>query len=249
MQHQRHTKDHKQLLDIALVLLASGSSMRFQAQDAAFQNKLFISIAGKPLLFYSLRVLIDSGFFKRIVIVIRNDHDRDWISSHVLSLFKSEVFALVEIDWVLGGPERAASVYNAMQFLEMKPPRFVMIHDGARPALRLESIAALVDSLRKYPNGILASRVTDTLKKSTEAQLIAGTVDRSALWAAQTPQLFTFAHLMEAYQVGFHGATDESCILENTPYPVALVENLFPNPKLTFPLDIPYIEWLLEKLE
>lgn len=239
-------KNQKESLDITLVLLASGSSMRFQSQGFLGQNKLFISIAGKPILFYSLQTLLHTGLFKRIVIVVKNDDDRIWIASQVLPLLNQEELNKVEIDWVFGGSERAVSVYNAMKFLEKILPKFVMIHDGARPALRRESIDALFASFKRHPNAILAAKVTDTLKKATEAQLISGTIDRKALWGAQTPQLFTFSHLMEAYQAGFHGATDESEILENTSYPVALVENLFPNPKLTFSADIPYMEWLLK---
>jgi 2-C-methyl-D-erythritol 4-phosphate cytidylyltransferase len=124
---------------------------------------------------------------------------------------------------------------------------YVFIHDCARPLVRPEQLAALHKIVRKEDAVVLAHRVTDTIKvHSDDAHL--KTLDRSRLWAMETPQVFARALIVEAYAKVAKKelrVTDDAAAVELLKHPIALLENTHPNPKLTTPADLAYAEFLL----
>jgi 2-C-methyl-D-erythritol 4-phosphate cytidylyltransferase len=230
---------------LALVLLAGGRGTRFQQGDPAATDKLWILIKGKPFLQYSLEAFLKTNLFQTVCCVVPSIDDKERFEKEILQSLAPTLIQGVQFLWAIAGNERAESVRNGIKALEPINPAFVMIHDGARPAIHPDAIVSLYQSLETTPNAILAARVTDTLKLQKPDQTIQATIDRQNLWQAQTPQAFTFKHLMEAYTFGFHGVTDEASLMEKMPHPVALIENLFPNPKLTYKKDLEYLEYLL----
>jgi 2-C-methyl-D-erythritol 4-phosphate cytidylyltransferase len=163
--------------------------------------------------------------------------------------------------FVAGGETRAASVCNALALVETA---LVAIHDAARPLVTAELLEALVADLDAAPDAdavIAAAPVTDTVKradpKSTRqfapservnCRIVSETVDRSTLWAAQTPQVFRTAALRAALEVDEavrDAATDEAMLIEAAGGTVLLHEVTAPNIKVTSPADLKVAELLL----
>jgi 2-C-methyl-D-erythritol 4-phosphate cytidylyltransferase len=145
-----------------------------------------------------------------------------------------------------GGEERQNSVWNG---LERCDPRteIVAVHDGARPLVTPGLIEATVASARAHGTGIAATKVVDTIKEA-EDKVVTRTVDRTKLWAVQTPQTVRFELLQRAYrQVLDAGVivTDEAAAVERLGERVDLVETPFLNLKITTPADLATVEALL----
>jgi 2-C-methyl-D-erythritol 4-phosphate cytidylyltransferase len=161
---------------------------------------------------------------------------------------------------VSGGATRAQSVANA---LEAVGTELVAIHDAARPLLTPELVEALVARLDADPGAagaIAAAPVTDTVKQVASAPLtadeavngalvVAETLDRSRLWAAQTPQVFRAEALRAALEVDTEtrdAATDEAMLVETAGGTVLIEPTTGENLKVTTPLDLQVAELLLE---
>jgi 2-C-methyl-D-erythritol 4-phosphate cytidylyltransferase len=117
----------------------------------------------------------------------------------------------------------------------------VAVHDGARPLVRPESIESCIEAARKYGAATLALAVTDTLKKADAEGFSRYPVDRTSLWAMETPQVFRTSLLRRAY-AGIRErqtiVTDEVSVVEAMGISTKLVVSDFPNPKITVPADI-----------
>jgi 2-C-methyl-D-erythritol 4-phosphate cytidylyltransferase len=156
---------------------------------------------------------------------------------------------------VHGGRERQDSVMHALTALPADIEH-VFIHDCARPLVRPEQLVALHKIVRREHAVVLAHRVTDTIKehtvlggaKGSDARL--RTLDRARLWAMETPQVFSRELIVRAYtRVANRGRhiTDDAQAVEQLGHPIALLENTHPNPKLTTPADLAYLEFLLSR--
>ena len=208
----------------------------------AAKPKQYLLLNGQTILEHSLSRLLELPFLKGIVVAIANDDD-DWpslaVSAHPL------------IHRVEGGVERADSVLNALQFLQHKLSEndWVMVHDAARPCVRVSSIEMLCAQLAEdNVGGILALPVTDTVKKVNEGNAIEQTIDRRVLWQAQTPQLFRYALLRDCLAQTLarqENITDEASALELCGYTAKVVEGSSDNIKVTRPGDLALAEFIL----
>jgi 2-C-methyl-D-erythritol 4-phosphate cytidylyltransferase len=150
---------------------------------------------------------------------------------------------------VAGGATRAQSVANA---LEAVGTELVAIHDAARPLLTPDLLEGVVATLLADPDAagaIAAVPVVDTIKRAGAiSNVISGTVDRSQLWAAQTPQVFRTFALRAALEVGGearNSVTDEAMLVEAAGGTVLIHPATPENLKVTTPLDLRVAELLL----
>jgi 2-C-methyl-D-erythritol 4-phosphate cytidylyltransferase len=130
------------------------------------------------------------------------------------------------------------------------PPtaEIVAIHDAARPCTSGELIAATVKAADETGAAVAAQPVTDTIKESADGNLIRFTLDRSLLWAVQTPQTFRVEVIRRALTEARRRKlvfTDDTAACELIGQPVRLVSSIAPNPKITVAGDLPFIEMLL----
>jgi 2-C-methyl-D-erythritol 4-phosphate cytidylyltransferase len=229
------------------ILLAGGSGSRMRG---VVQDKILEPILGVPGLVYSVRAFLASGVADRFVIVRRDDAQRDAI----LAALAAHGHAGLAITWAVGGAERRDSVLSG---LEAAPAgtELAFIHDSARPLVRPESLRALAEAARRDGGAVLAHKVKDTIKQVPKGA-VAGVpvdqrdLDRSTLWSMETPQAFRHTLILEAYRrVVADGAviTDDVAAATHAGHKVTLVENLFPNPKITEPSDLAWVEFLLKK--
>ena len=126
----------------------------------------------------------------------------------------------------------------------------VAIHDGARPCATHELITATLKAARETGAAVAAQRVTDTIKESNDGLTIARNLDRSRLWAVQTPQSFRVEVIRRAIAAATEkglSLTDDTAACELIGQPVRLIAGAGPNPKVTLPADLPYIELLLRE--
>jgi len=151
-----------------------------------------------------------------------------------------------------GGDSRQQSVENALQLVESK---YLFIHDGARPLVAKSDIETLLSKTIECKAAILAVPVSDTIKqiklpnKMRIECIINKTLDRSQLWAAQTPQAFETQLFKEALAFAKEKnfvTTDDASLLEHFEKEVHLVQSQHPNPKITYPEDLKYVKFLCE---
>jgi 2-C-methyl-D-erythritol 4-phosphate cytidylyltransferase len=118
-------------------------------------------------------------------------------------------------DSVEGGPVRSDSVRRALA--AAPEADVVVVHDAARPLVTRELVERCIAGLEGYDAAIAAARVTDTIKEVDEAGRVVKTLDRSTLWAVQTPQVFNAAVLRRALDQPLgvlRAATDDAALVE-----------------------------------
>ncbi len=230
----------------AAILLAAGKGTRMRGR---VQDKVLVPLAGVPVLAYSLRAFLTDGIADTFVFVVRDDEQQ----KDIAALAAAENIPADACHFVLGGAERQDSVCNGLSALPASV-ECVFIHDCARPLIRPESLKALKQTALRDGGAVLAHRVVDTIKKVDAPNILENKhledLDRNTLWAMETPQVFRRALIAECYaHVRAQNArvTDDTAALAREGHPVTIVENIFPNPKITLPEDIDYIEWLLAR--
>ncbi len=199
-------------------------------------DKILAPLAGRPVFAHSAAAFAASGVADFFVIVYR---DRSQMTA--LSAFAPTPSLLVK-----GGRERQDSVAAALAALPGDID-YVFIHDCARPLIQPDQLVALHKIVRRRQAVVLAHRVTDTIKEQCAKGRLR-TVDRSRLWAMETPQVFSKKLIVSAYtRVAARGlhVTDDAAAVELLGRPVALLENALPNMKLTSPKDLDHLEFLL----
>ena len=215
------------------IVLAAGRSTRMGGGP----NKQFIELAGQPLIAYSLTAFAQCAAITEIIIVSRPDYMAT--ACRLAGAFK-KVATVVE-----GGVERQNSVWNG---LEKATGEIVAVHDGARPLVTSALLEASIASARQHGTGIAATKVVDTIKEATPDRTVLRTVDRTKLWAVQTPQTVRTDLLRQAYRQVFGQGivvTDEAAAVELLGESVHLVETPFLNLKVTTPSDLTTVEALL----
>ncbi len=205
-------------------------------------DKLFLSVAGRPLAAHAWRCFDAAPSIGEIVLVVRQGL-QEAFTRMAASFRFDKPFRLVA-----GGHQRQDSVWNGLQALSPAAD-IVAIHDAARPCASLALIEATIQAARQVGAAVAAQPVSDTVKASDDGQFVSRHLDRSLLWAVQTPQTFRVEIIRRALQaVRERGLqiTDDTAACEIIGQRVKLVCLPGPNPKVTVPGDIPYVELLLQ---
>jgi len=207
------------------LLVAAGSGERL----GAGRPKAFVELAGRPMLEWSLDALRAAGVAD---VVVALPPGRD---------------APPGCTGVAGGATRSESVRAA---LAAAPPgdERVVVHDAARPLVTPEHFRAALAALDEADCAVAAARVTDTVKEAGPDRFVTATLDRTRLWAIQTPQAFRRAALERALAVDddlLAQATDDAWLVERTGGTVRVVESTPANFKVTTPHDLRLADHLL----
>lgn len=170
------------------IVVAAGKSERMGAKV----DKAFLSLGTKPVLAYSLLAFEKCPDIDGIILVCRKDRMES--ARAMASMFGCSKLERV----VAGGSKRQVSVCNGLAVLGDEVD-VVAVHDGARPCVTPELISDTIKSAKRYGSGVAAVKVTDTVKHVESGLTISKTVDRSKLWAVQTPQTFKRKVLEQAF--------------------------------------------------
>jgi len=204
-------------------------------------DKLFIPIAGKPVVAHSWRRFDAAACIDEIVLVVREGRQTEFARLAAKYRFRKP-FRLVA-----GGQERQDSVWNGLEALS-PDTEIVAIHDAARPCTSEALIAATVAAARATGAAVAAQPVSDTIKASDDGKVIHRHLDRSRLWAVQTPQTFRVEVIRRALarvREKNLQVTDDTAACEQIGQPVQLVPGEAPNPKVTRPEDVGFVRILL----
>jgi 2-C-methyl-D-erythritol 4-phosphate cytidylyltransferase len=204
------------------VIPAAGSGERLGASGP----KAFALCGGRPLLDWSLEVL--ESVCDRVVVAVPAGYDEG-------------------ADRVVGGASRSASVRAA---LAAAPEATVaVVHDAARPLVSRELVERCIGALDEgFDGAVAAAPVSDTIKETDSEGRVVRTLDRSTLWAIQTPQVFRADVLRRALDVPddvLAAATDDASLVEAAGGSVRVVEAPADNLKVTRPVDLELAEALL----
>jgi 2-C-methyl-D-erythritol 4-phosphate cytidylyltransferase len=226
--------------DVGVVIVAGGSGTRAGGQEL----KQFRWVAGKPMLLHSVQTFMARPDVGMVVCVLPQRYAGDpppW-------LFQCDVDRLLVS---LGGRTRNESVANGLDDLPDEA-EIVLVHDAARPLVGADTIDRVVASARAGTSAIAALPVVDTLKEVDGDGMIVRTVERDALWRAQTPQGFPRRVLVDAHRRAKAervAATDDAALCERLGIPVRVVRGSERALKVTEPGDFARVEALFATTE
>ncbi len=221
----------------AAIIVAAGKGTRMGPAS----DKLFLEVAGRPVVAHTWQCFDRAGCIDHLILVVREGMQQEFVRmADQYSFSKPHQI-------VVGGLERQHSVWNGLEALRADTG-IVAIQDAARPCVTAALIQSTIDAAREMGAAVAAQAVVDTIKESGDGQLVLRTVPRSRLWAVQTPQTFRVEVIRQAMQAARGqglSLTDDTAACELIGQPVRLVVSSDPNPKVTIPADLAYVETLL----
>lgn len=236
------------------VVLAAGQGKRMGAKVA----KQYLEIAGKPLLYYTLRAFEQSPLIDAVVLVVGNKEQISYCKNEIVDAYGFQKVATITI----GGKERYDSVFCALNVIahdmgEQARKGYVFIHDGARPVVTQDILQRCLNAVEEHGACVAAMPVKDTIKLADENGFAASTPKRDLLWTVQTPQVFSFELIYWAHrEMNMTKAqwepsglkiTDDAMVVETfTDRKVKLVEGSYENIKVTTPEDLILAEAFLK---
>jgi len=215
--------------EIAAIILGAGKGKRLKRKT----SKAFVSLGGRPLLYYSLRTFEYHPRIESIILVVRT---QDFEKAR--SLIRKYKFRKVR-KIVKGGRERVDSVWNALKEIDFDP-EYLLVHDSARPFLDKNLITRILKALKKYKAVIPGVRVQDTLKEVGEGNIVKKTLLREKIWFIQTPQGFRWEVLKKIInqpKFKLKPVYDDACLIE-AKEKVKVVPGSFFNFKITTSEDL-----------
>jgi 2-C-methyl-D-erythritol 4-phosphate cytidylyltransferase / 2-C-methyl-D-erythritol 2,4-cyclodiphosphate synthase len=234
---------------VSLIIPAAGLGSRFQqslirSDKKIFtrHSKLFYQLNGEPVLLRTLRAFGEIPEICETIVAISPE-----MRSEVKGWKRLAQGSKVR--WILGGKTRAESVWNALKKTSSRSD-WIMVHDGARPLVTPQAIQQVLKASKGWDGVILARKVVPTIKRVLTADgHIQETVDRNALYEAETPQLARREVLLKAYKQNSKAfeATDEASLLEAIGARVRVMPHGDWNPKLTIMTDLMLAKAMTEK--
>ena len=219
---------------------AAGAGRRFGGETP----KQYLPLAGRPMLWHTLRTLSEVPAIERVAVVIAPDDE--WFDSYDWP--QEKLLLLRE-----GGATRALTVRQGMAALLaqrlLDEQDWLLVHDAARCCLSVALVERLIAELADDPiGGLLALPVADTVKSADGEQRVAATIPRDGLWLAQTPQMFRAGLLQQAFAADADGScTDEAAAVEALGHAPRLVAGAASNFKVTYPHDLALAAALLAR--
>lgn len=223
------------------IVLAAGQGKRMGTKV----HKQYLMLAGRPVLYYSLKAFEDSPVIDEVFLVT-GAGEEEYCRENIVNLFQFKKVSRI----VQGGAERYHSVWNGLQ--ELEENGYVFIHDGARPFVDSKMIERAYAEVQEHKACVVGMPVKDTIKVADDSGTVETTPDRSKLWMVQTPQVFENHIVRGAYSMlmreSYINVTDDAMVVEQMlQYPIRLVYGSYENIKITTPDDLEMAEVLLKR--
>lgn len=215
---------------VTAIILIAGNSTRYGQN----RNKNLELIHGKCVFTYSLRAFDSNSYVDDIIIAYKEEEYQT-----VKEIVAKENIRK-NVEFVLGGETRRDSVYHC---LEKTQSEIVIIHDGARPAIKQIYINQCIESMNEFSGVTIGVRSKDTIKITDDNQVVRETTKRANSWLIQTPQCLDrsiLKRMHEEYQK--EEVTDDCMLLEKDGYPVKVIQGDYTNIKITTFDDMEYIK-------
>lgn len=199
--------------------------------------KQFLLLNGKPIILHSIQHFLDFDSNIKIIIVLPEEHVTMW------KTMCSDFAFHVEHSIALGGETRYHSVKNGLQLVDKCD--FIAIHDSVRPNITGQFVENCFLQAIKNGNAVPAISINESLRVIHENEN--KPLDRDNVRIIQTPQVFSFSLLKEAYNLPYEKKfTDDASVFESYRQKIHLVPGLYDNIKITHPSDLSYMEWKFE---
>jgi len=226
-------------MQVAAIIAGGGEGRRFSSKV----RKQFLEIKNKPVLAHSIYPFENSGIINEIVVVVPKN-STELAKKEIVAGYHYKKVSCV----VAGGEKRQDSVWEGLKNLKQKPD-YVYIHDGARPFIKISDIEKSFLDVQKYSALIFAVRAGNTIKRVGKDLVIVETLNREELWEAQTPQVFRFDLIKDAFQKAYSEkfySTDDSSLLERLGKKVKIFQGSPLNIKITFESDLDFAKAIME---
>lgn len=212
-------------MSICAIITAGGTSSRY-----GNKNKLLEKINSKEVIKHTIDKFLSVNEISKIVISANIS-----IIETLKDFFKDEA----KITIIEGGNTRQQSVENGLLALQSQNCEYVLIHDGARPLISIDTIKESIKTVQEKKALTVATKTTDTIKQVDKDLKIIKTIDRSCLYNTQTPQVFEYNLIKEAHaKLQGQDFTDDAGMLEFLGYNVYVLEGDYKNIKITTQSDI-----------
>ncbi|MFC1955770.1 2-C-methyl-D-erythritol 4-phosphate cytidylyltransferase [Chloroflexota bacterium] len=221
---------------VGAVIVAAGESQRMGGTD-----KVRAPLGGKPLLASPINTFQECPLVGQVVVVVSAKNE-EWCRRLVAEERWSKVS-----DICTGGRRRQDSVAAGLGQLDECD--WVVIHDGARPLVTVDLIKNGLETAGETGAAVAAVPVADTIKVAGDDKIVQETPTRQNLWAVQTPQVFRFDIIIEAYRRANSDVTDDATLVEQAGCRVKLYMGSYDNIKVTTPDDLALAELLWRKYE
>ena len=221
-------------MKVSAIIPAAGSGRRFG------EAKQFKLLAGRPLLFHSMKPFLESSIIEEVIVVVP-DYQIDTVHNDLLSISAGKPLKVIA-----GGTRRQDSVKNGVT-ATVSSTTMVCIHDAVRPFVSETLINNSIAACKTADGAVVALRSVDTVKLS-EHGIVKETLNREKIWLVQTPQTFRKDKLIQALDHADEKsltATDESYLMEAMGFSVALVQGEINNFKITTMDDWKRAEYLI----
>ena len=224
---------------ITVLIPAAGMGKRMGKAVA----KQFLPLGDRPMLAHTLLAFQRASEIDEIIPILSKEDMENCLREIIERYHITKVKTLV-----VGGKERQGSVSHGLQKLE-RDASIVLVHDGVRPFVTQEMIREVVGHARKGECVTVGVPLKDTIKEVDGRGMVRQTLDRSRLWAIQTPQAFPVAVLQHAYEESsrhnFFG-TDDAMLVERAGGKVRVIMGSYENIKITTPEDLVLAEEILK---
>ncbi|HTP80905.1 MAG TPA: 2-C-methyl-D-erythritol 4-phosphate cytidylyltransferase [Bacteroidota bacterium] len=227
---------------IIAIIPAAGSGLRLGGKT----RKQFLPLRGKPVIVHTIQQFESCSDVDEIDIAVPESAIVEMES--IISRFRLHKVGKV----VVGGARRQDSVYNILKTIAARDSDILLVHDAVRPFVRPKMISHLVRVCREHGTAVLAVQPKDTVRRSVGGVQFDHTIDRSALWLVQTPQVFRAKLLIRAHERARKdrfSSTDDVALVERLGIKSRIVEGTYDNIKITTPDDLELGELILERWE
>jgi len=225
-------------MNVSAIIVAAGKGLRMKGDV----RKQYLLLGGRPILSHTLLVFDACDRIDEIFVVIAAE-DFDFCRKNVILPLDLQK----KINLVSGGDRRQDSVCNGLEALSPKTD-LVVIHDGVRPFVGPEELAACINGAQESKACILGIPASDTLKHVDESGVIKETLARDNIWQAQTPQVFQYNLILRAHETArrdeFCG-TDDALLVERLGIDVKMIVGSKNNIKITTREDIAVAQAIL----
>lgn len=214
------------------IVLAAGQGKRMNSKI----QKQFLNIQGYPVLYYSLKCFQECSWMDEIILVT-GEGEQEYCREEIVNKYHIDKVSKI----VAGGKERYHSVYHGLK--ACAETDYVFIHDGARPFVSREILDRGLECVQKWEACAAGMPSKDTVKIVNEEGIVKSTPNRNFVWNVQTPQVFGYQLVADAYESALQGdcvgITDDAMVVEQYGnHPVRLYKGSYENIKITTPEDL-----------
>lgn len=223
---------------VTAIVVSGGRGKRFSSR----QKKQYSIINDKPIIIHSLHPFQHASIIDDIVLVVPGD-DIDYVSDLINKHGVKKVRKVVA-----GGEQRQDSVYEGIKHLNVSC-EYVFIHDAVRPFIKMKDIAEGLDAAKKKGAVVFAIPARNTIKRADEDGKIIATLKRDELYEIQTPQIFKWEILIDAYKDAFNNgyySTDDAALVERMGQTVEIFPGSPENIKITYEADLKTAKAIME---